>query len=382
MFTTKFALSVLLLMSSVFAVFAHDTSSSSVAPVATPRTMFAAGYDGWVRSVALDTDGTNFTLTEINKTNGCQTNPSWLALQRDQERLWCLDEGWVTGNGTLNSFDIEDDGASLVQTQRRNVSASPVQSTFFSSGDELVIAQYGGPPNSTIRGGLTFHDVNNDGALRGALNLTFEALEQPGPAPGQDVPRGHGVILNPTGQWLVVTDYGADKIRTFTVQNSIVYKGIELETPPGSAPRHAKFGKIGTNDYLFVVSENANTITTYNVSYSGGLLHLTPPSRVIDTFGGKASAEVLKKAKASEIQISLDNKFLMVTNRMDNSFPESDSLANYRINADGSLAFLQLVPVGGLSPRQFTLNKAGDLVLVAATASETITVLQRDPARA
>lgn len=353
--------------------------TSSLVSAQRPTAIFVAGYDGHVRTVNLANKDGKYTLSEVNKTDGCKTNPTWLSLDFGAQRLWCLDEGWVTGNGTLNSFDVED-GGSLVHTQRRNVSASPVQTKFLAGGSQLAIAQYGGPANSSIRGGLTIHKVKADGTLSCSTNYTFEALEQPGPKPGQDVPRAHGVVTDPTGKWLVVPDYGADKIRTFRItENRTVIKGVEMETPPGSAPRHAQFAKLGESTYLFVLAENANTIATYEVTYVKYVLHLSTPKRVIDTFGGKATAEVLQKAKAAEIQITPDKQFLMVSNRLDKSFPDSDSISTYRINADGSLTFVQLAPVGGLAPRHFTLNKAGDMVLVSLTASSKIAVLKRDP---
>lgn len=346
--------------------------------------IFVAGYDGSVRTVNLKEQNGKFSLTEVNKTDGCKTNPTWLSLEAEQQRLWCLDEGWVTGNGSINTFDVEEGGV-LRHTQRRSVSAGPVQSKFLNRGSKLAVAQFGGPPDQGIRGGLTVHDISENGTMTGPVhNLTFDALATPGPKPGQDVPRGHGVTLDPSGKWMVITDYGADKLRTYSIANDGTFSlGVEMETPAGSAPRHAVFsrgcgGPKGTHPYLFVLSENANTVTTYNVSYKNDVLQLSTPSRVIDTFGGNATQETLDKAKAGEIQITRDNRFIVVTNRLDESFPGSDSIATYRINTDGSLTFVQLAPVGGISPRHFAVNRAGDKVLVSITKTSKIAVLSRD----
>ena len=358
----------------VYSVSAHPVDGCS------DTLIFVAGYDGYVRTVSLSADG---QLSEISKTDGCKTNPSWLFLNKESRQLWCLDEGFDQPHGTLNSFDIEDSG-DLVQTQRVIVSAGPVQSTFYNVGSSLAVAvaQFGGSVNSTIRGGLTGIRVLDDGTLdEKVVNVTFDALAQPGPGPMQDVPRGHGVVLDPTfDKTLVVTDYGADKIRLFAINEDGFSAGPEYETPVESAPRHSKFATVAGQTYLYVLEELANTITTYPVGNSNDqLLYLLPPTHVIDTFGGTASAETLKKANAAEILISSDNKFVLVSNRHDGSFPDSDSLATYSINADGSLSFMQLVPVGGIAPRHFTLNQAGDKVLVAVQESSKITVLERDP---
>lgn len=350
--------------------------------------IFVAGYDGFVRTVNLQNQDGAFSLNEVNKTDGCKGNPSWLSLDHGNQRLWCVDEGWATINGTLNTFDVED-GGNLVAYQSRNISAGPVQTKFFAKGSKLAVAQFGGAAGSNIRGGITVHSIDADGALQGdATNITFDALEQPGPKPGQDVPRGHGVTLDPTGNHLVVTDYGADKIRVFDVANDTVTKGIEMEADPGSAPRHAVFHSSGClrnwdNSaplFLFVLAENANTITTYNVTYdtASGSMELSTPVKSIDTFGGNATQEMLDNAKASEIQISPDKNFVIVSNRMDNFTETGDSLSTYKIETDGSLTFVQRAAVGGKSPRHFAVNRAGDKVLVSLTASSSITVLSRD----
>ncbi|ETN41009.1 uncharacterized protein HMPREF1541_02942 [Cyphellophora europaea CBS 101466] len=351
--------------------------------------LFVAGYDGFVRTVRLDHKECKHSLSEINKTDGCGPNPNWLSLDYANQRLWCLNEGWNTPNGTVSTFDVEESGR-LIAYQQRNTSASPVQSKFFDGGRKLAVAQFGGPKDSGIRGGLTIHDVAANGSLHsGVTNITFDALQTPGPANNQAVPRGHGVILDPTGKNLVVTDYGADKIRVFSItSNGTVTKGAEMEAPAGSAPRHAVFyTTVGGEDasstapvYLFVLAENANTISTYNITYTSNpdLLHLSPPTRVIDTFGGNVTKELNGTAKAGEIHISPDNNFVIVSNRLDSFTMESDSLSTYKINADGSLTFIQRVAAGGISPRHFKLNKAGDKVVVSHGVTSNIAVLKRD----
>ncbi|KAJ2891570.1 hypothetical protein MKZ38_000204 [Zalerion maritima] len=42
--------------------------------------------------------------------NECAPNPSWLTLDRDSGVIYCLDEGIATVNGTLSSFEAQEDG--------------------------------------------------------------------------------------------------------------------------------------------------------------------------------------------------------------------------------------------------------------------------------
>ncbi|KEF57913.1 uncharacterized protein A1O9_05835 [Exophiala aquamarina CBS 119918] len=351
---------------------------------AAPTTIFVAGYDGFVRTVQLTGEGSSSKLTLLNQTDGCKTNPSWLTIDIHNHRLWCLDEGFVAGFGTLNQFDIEDGGV-LTPVQHRNVSASPVHTKLYNGGKNIALAQFGNADATGIRGGLTIHSINDDGHLGEMVNHTFDALAAPGPRPGQAVPRAHGVYPDPKDKNLVVLDYGADQIRTFNLvpdNTGSLNVGSVISLPKGTGPRHAAFfSHTATSQlYLFVVSEFLNTITTFAVNYDANdAIILTGPSHVIDTFGGKADAETLVNAKAAEIRVSYDNQFLIVSNRNDTSFPESDSLATFRIKDDGSLDFVQLAAAGGLFPRAFQVNLKGDRVLVAAQTDSKIAVLDRNP---
>ena len=46
--------------------------------------------------------------------------------------------------------------------------------------------------------------------------------------------------------------------------------------------------------------------------------------------------------------------------------------------ADGSLTFLQLFPAGGSYPRQFALNKAGNLAAVGLQMTGSVSILERN----
>lgn len=80
-----------------------------------------------------------------------------------------------------------------------------------------------------------------------------------------------------------------------------------------------------------------------------------------------------------------DNKFLIVSNR-DVSFRDSpilgsgpsDTLSTFAIKEDGTLELVQLAPSGGWSPRQFSINKAGDLIAVGHQNNRTVVIWKRD----
>ena len=57
---------------------------------------------------------------------------------------------------------------------------------------------------------------------------------------------------------------------------------------------------------------------------------------------------------------------------------DSDSISTFRINDDASLSLVQIAPSGGYLPRQFSLNRGGDMVAVGHQGSSTVVVWERD----
>lgn len=257
-------------------------------------------------------------------------------------------------------------------------------------------------------------DTNGTGSFSFNQDILFN-LSQPGPnAARQDAPHEHEAILDPTGQYILVPDLGADLVRVFCFDDDgILVEHAPLKVVPGSGPRHAAFynpyGVACENctSFLYVVTELANTVTGYAVTYppQGGLSfkqvytssvygNLTLPS-------GNAAAEIAVSVSASDtLQCSYsmqvlttyqpDNRFLVISNRNNTSFqianPDttnstkiaSDSLSTFELHQNGSLAFKQLWPAGGSYPRQFSMNRVGDLIAVGLQYSSAVVIMARD----
>ena len=114
------------------------------------------------------------------------------------------------------------------------------------------------------------------------LQSEFFSLAQPGPNPSrQDAPHPHETFLDPTGQFVLIPDLGADLVRVFGINPStdLLTELTPLKVVPGSGPRHGAFwtpdGVSGANSttFLYIVTELGQTVTSYAVSYpeTGGL---------------------------------------------------------------------------------------------------------------
>lgn len=57
----------------------------------------------------------------------------------------------------------------------------------------------------------------------------------------------------------------------------------------------------------------------------------------------------------------------------------SDAIISFSIDHScGGLSLLQLFPAGGRIPRQFSVNKAGDLVAVGLQSDSRVVIIERD----
>ncbi|CRK16853.1 hypothetical protein BN1723_017493, partial [Verticillium longisporum] len=229
------------------------------------------------------------------------------------------------------------------------------------------------------------------------LNTTTFTLPSPGPVPSrQEAPHPHQVAIDPTGRFLLVPDLGADLVRVYLIDPStLTLHSIEpLVTAPGSGPRHVVFFESPTGaTYLYLVTELANTITSYAVSYFGN--DEIRFDRVFQCPTHGAGNTVPEGAAAAEIAISPDNRFFTVSSRNERSFIipspdaegsdatgagdiESDSLITYLISPEtGELVFLQKFPAGGLIPRHFSMNGNGSLIAVAVQQDGRVVILRR-----
>lgn len=86
-----------------------------------------------------------------------------------------------------------------------------------------------------------------------------------------------------------------------------------------------------------------------------------------------------------------DGKFLVISSRGENSFTipnfdpsnsteiVSDAIISYSIDHDtGGINLLQSFPSGGSFPRQFSINKAGNLVAVGLQSDSRVVLIERD----
>lgn len=348
--------------------------------------LFVSDYSGNVTTLELTSSGGNYTLSKINANDGCSPNPSWLEIDAANGLLYCSNEGLETSNGSLSTFSIARDGSTSL-IQNITTISGPVSSTIY--GDPygrkaIALAHYTGSALSTY-----LLNPSKPGNVTLNQEITF-SLDGPGTNPErQDAPHAHEVFTDPTGQFLLVPDLGADLVRVFCYDSESLEltAAAPLKVPAGSGPRHGVFytpsGFAGGQTYFYLVSELAATVTSYAVTYLPDNKGLAFKEMV--SVGTSFLFNIPSQGAPAEIAISPDNRFLVLSNRnttaftlpLDGGIP-SDSLSTWALKDDGSFNFHQLWPTGGEFPRHFSMNAVGNLVAVGLQTDQAVVILERD----
>jgi len=367
------------------------TTTALVATAASATKLYVSSYNGIITTLNLTHTNNTYHLAQLSSNNACQPNASWLHLDATHHNLYCVDEGMTSLNGTLNSFKLSPKTGALTLVKRSPTLPAPVHSSLYTSpnGTQLLaVAHY--------TSGLSTYLLNPTTASftpSQAFNFTLAA---PGPNPARQAgAHPHQALIDPSNTYLVTPDLGGDLLRIFYIDPTTLLLSPRPSIPvvPGSGPRHGAFTvqKTHNTTFYYLVSELANTLTGYRVSYlphNSGLA-LTPLTTT-STYG-PSNASVFAGNAAAEIMISQNGKSLLVSNRNATFFSDianpdpthstripSDTMAEFSINRDnGEVKFGELTPAGGAFPRSFAENREGGLVAIGLQQSGRVVVYER-----
>ncbi|KAL3471905.1 putative isomerase YbhE [Aspergillus californicus] len=350
-------------------------------------TLYATHYStSSIHTLTLTNSSSGYTLSESSSLETCGTYPSWVTFDASTRTLYCSDEsGYRSGNeavnGSLTALSADEDGLLSEIAVTQDAPGSGVHNAIYGDGGFLAVAHYSGSALSTYALPLTPNTPP-------VQVFNFE-LAAPGPNPDrQEAPHPHQTFLDPTENFLLVPDLGADLIRVFAVDRTTG----ELDTcpsvtyTPGGGPRHGVFwtsqksysrlrGRAPAETILYVAGELNNEVEAFAVSYPrNGCLSF----KQIDTTVPYPE-ELPEGASLGEIRLGDNGKNVYVSVRMDAAFDGNDSLATLRRARNGTLVFEEITSSYGVLPRTFAINKAGDLVAVGNQISSNVAIVTRDP---
>lgn len=265
--------------------------------------------------------------------------------------------------GRVIAFAVDRDTGALSRlNEAATGGAGPTHLWLDAPSMTLLVANYSGGSASSIA-------IRADGSL-GAVVSTVQAKGS-GPHRRQASPHAHAVAVDPSGQFALVADMGADRVfvhgfdrATRALSADDPTRPRSFATAPGHGPRHFAFGADGR--FVYLLNELTAELMVLRRDLPSGRLSLAQsvPTRS-DSFQGADSG--------SEIALGRDGRFLYAANRSENT------LLVYRVDAQsGDLSLVQRVACGGENPWTFALHRSGRWMLVANERSGQVNVFRID----
>jgi 6-phosphogluconolactonase len=188
----------------------------------------------------------------------------------------------------------------------------------------------------------------------------------------EDGLNAHQTLLNARNQFALVPYLGSNTIAVYRFDQrtgALAPHAPFLTTlpTPTSGPRHVAFHPNAS--WFYVISESAGVVDLFNFdNRRGTLAHEQTVSSLPADFNGAARS-------GSEIEIDAAGKFLYVSNRLDQV--ANGILGVYAIDRRaGTLTPIQFEGSRGVTPRQFSLSPAGDLLVVGNQGSNNMSVFK------
>lgn len=293
---------------------------------------------------------------------GDLVNPSFLALNAAKDRLYT-----VHGDGDeVSVFEICQTDGTLAFIQRQSCGGrNPVHLTLDPTQRWLLVADHLGVQGG---GSLVVMPILEGGVL-GPVSMRQEMTGHPGPhTKEQPFSKPHACVFDPSGRYVLVPDKGLDRVFAFEfAQGRLSPARIPwIDCRAGAGPRHLAFHPRAP--FVYVVNELDSTVTVYRFDVEdAALIPLQRVSTLPDSFAGNNTA--------SEIEVSLNGRFLYASNR------GADSIAIFEIDAETCrLRFQCAAPSEGRTPRFFALSARGDLLFALNEESDSIKVFPVDDA--
>jgi 6-phosphogluconolactonase len=301
-------------------------------------------------------------------------SPSWLALAPSGKFLYAINEvsDYPGNQGSISAFAVDRPSGNLTSL---NVvgsgGAGPAHMSVDASGKYVFVANYFG-------GTIEVVSILPDGSLgestfanqdKGELGNLHAAGAPPGSfaISGHDTPHAHMIQPDPGNRFVLQTDLGQDRIYVYKFD----YETGKLTAaatpyvslPSGDGPRHFAFHP--NRQWMYSIQEEASTVAHFRYdSSTGSLIAQQTISTLPSGYKGTNFC--------SEIVISRDGKSLYAANRLHNS------IAVFKIGADGKLSLLGETLTQGDYPNHISLDPTGRFLYVCNQRSDQITSFRRN----
>lgn len=281
-----------------------------------------------------------------------QENPTFLAQHPRDPYLYAVHE---VAEGGVTSLQIQSNGKIQKLDRQPSGADGPCHCSVHPSGEFLFVAHYTGAAVSVL-------PIKENGRLKAPSDVVFH--EGTGPLPDrQSQPHPHSVNTGPNGRFLYVPDLGADEIVTYEFNHTAgtLDQVAKVRTKDGAGPRHLDFHP--TESILYLANELDSTVSSYERhDLTGELTELDTHSTLPSDFA--------RANQVSEINVHPSGNWMYVTNRGHNS------IAVFKIYADGHIELLKTISTGGEWPRHFALAPNGKALISQNQKSGSLTAFR------
>jgi 6-phosphogluconolactonase len=368
-------------------VFLGRTAAALAYPLARDAAALAAGPPGFFYAYVgtYTPNGGGIYLFRIDRATAALMqmqvvddirNPSWLALNPAQTRLYAIseiDNYEGAHDGAVVTYAI--DPASMQLTRLSAVGSSgtlPAHVSVHPSGKFVFVANYGG-------GNVAVFPVVADGTLGPASDVRpsvgphhhARAIDDPAgqfAVSDHDGPHLHMVAADPTGQFVIANDAGLDLTLIWRLDAQggrlLPADAPVLVAPPGSAPRHFAFHPSGK--FFYNLYEHDARVVVYDYDGSRGAMRL---KQSVSTLPPHFAGSNL----AADIVVSPDGRFLYVGNRL------HSSIAVFAIAEDGQLRATYETWTHADSPRSIAMDASGEIMFSCNQRSDSLTSFRVNP---
>ncbi|MCB9873369.1 MAG: lactonase family protein [Planctomycetaceae bacterium] len=320
---------------------------------------FTSGDAGAIHAYQLDVETGSLRL--IQRTTDVE-NPFFMALSPDQRYLYSIHAKAFGGaeNEEVAAYEIKGRSGELALLNRQSArGTASCYLTVDATGKSVLVANY-----ST--GSVAALPVLDDGSLGEAASFVQHAGSSIDPK-RQTGPFAHSIITSPDNRFAYAADLGLDQILGYRLdaKTSKLSPNQQpfVRTPPGAGPRHLTFHPNGK--HLYAINELKNSVTLFDYANETGMLI---ERQTIPTL----PPEFEGTSHCADLKITPDGRFLYGTNR------GHDSIAAYRIAADGQLALIGIEPSLGKGPQNLAIAGDGKLLLCANMPGNNVAVFRID----
>ncbi len=323
---------------------------------------YTSNKDQGIHLIGLDTNTKDFDSLWLQ--NEIE-NPSFVISNTDQNLLFSVQEAGGNIGGSVASFKIDKDSLKLKPINTVSTLGSGPCYIALSPDEHYILA------GNYKSGNLAVIPVHENGTLSEAIQEFSHQGSSINPN-RQEKPHVHSIVFHPDGNRFFVGDLGTDRVYIYEKTNNenSPYKAASppyFEVKAGSGPRHLAINKAG--DKIYLIHELTGEVGLYDFQKRENqpvIRHLETYSLTGKDFNGEVSG--------AEIKISQDGKFLYASNRGD-----ANQINVFEIDPDsGKLNKIQSISSGGKTPRNFTLSKDGNFLLVGNQNSDEIALMSRN----